>query len=166
MVERSSVFSLLNERVQKALAELGFSKPTLPQIKAIPPVLKGENILLIAPTGSGKTEAILLPVFHMFMQQQDKVGISILYITPLRALNRDMVERLAFWGKILDMSVEVRHGDTEIKIRRRQALRPPLGRGPCLYQRHTGWIDPYWLRPWRQWHRHAPWHTGTILLDV
>ena len=121
----SSVFGLLEKPVRKALAELGFSEPTLPQVKAISLILRGENVLLIAPTGSGKTEAVLLPIFSSFIRQPEKRGISILYVTPLRALNRDMVKRLSFWAIHLGISVEVRHGDTEIKIRRRQALRPP-----------------------------------------
>jgi len=121
----SSVFSLLEKPVQKTLAKLGFSEPTLPQVKAVPFILRGENVLLIAPTGSGKTEAVLLPIFSNFIQQPEKRGISILYVTPLRALNRDMVKRLYFWAMHLGISVEVRHGDTEIKIRRRQAIRPP-----------------------------------------
>lgn len=123
--DQVNVFELLAEPVQKALIEIGLSKPTAPQIRAIPPVLHGENALLIAPTGSGKTEAVLLPVFSRFLQQEDKRGITILYITPLRALNRDMVKRLSFWAQQLGILIEVRHGDTEIKIRRRQALRPP-----------------------------------------
>jgi len=123
--ESSRVFTVLAEPVRKALSELGFATPTKPQIEAIPHVLRGENVLLIAPTGTGKTEAILLPVFSNFIQRPDQKGIGILYITPLRALNRDMVQRLSFWGRCLGLSIEVRHGDTEIKIRRKQARKPP-----------------------------------------
>jgi len=121
----ANVFKLLTKPIQKALAEAGFSKPTAPQIKAILPILDVKNVLLVAPTGSGKTEAVLLPIFSNFLQQEDKKGIAILYITPLRALNRDMVKRLSFWAERLGVAVEVRHGDTDMKIRRRQALRPP-----------------------------------------
>ena len=121
----SNVFDLLAKPVRNALTQLGFSEPTAPQVKAIPPILKEENVLLIAPTGSGKTEAVLLPILSNFIQQPDKKGISIIYITPLRALNRDMILRLSDWAFHLDISAEVRHGDTEIKIRRRQALHPP-----------------------------------------
>jgi ATP-dependent Lhr-like helicase len=125
-VDATNVFELLAKPVQKALAEAGFAKPTAPQSRAIPSILKGENVLLVAPTGSGKTEAVLLPIFSSFLQQQeDKKGIAILYVTPLRALNRDMFRRLSFWADRLGITVEVRHGDTEIRIRRRQALRPP-----------------------------------------
>jgi len=121
----SSVFSLLVKPVLKALSKKGISEPTVPQVRAIPSILRGENVLLVAPTGSGKTEAVLLPIFSNFVQQPDKRGIKILYVTPLRALNRDLIKRLSFWAQRLGISIEVRHGDTEVKIRRRQAIHPP-----------------------------------------
>jgi len=125
--EVSGAFSLLAKPIRRALAEIGFSKPTEPQRRAIPPVLEGRNVLLVAPTGSGKTEAVLLPILSNLIEtrREERRGISVLYVTPLRALNRDMVRRLRYWAERLSISVEVRHGDTEIKIRRRQALKPP-----------------------------------------
>src|SRR3990172_1068695 len=98
-----SVFELLAKPVQKALAELGFSEPTLPQTLAFPPILEGKNVLLIAPTGTGKTEAVLLPIFSKLVEQKtrEQKGIQVIYITPLRALNRDMLKRLMFWGELL-----------------------------------------------------------------
>jgi len=122
---KSDVFGLLAKPVWDGLAELGFSKPTLPQVMAIPNILAGENVLLIAPTGSGKTEAVLLPVFSNFIQHREAKGIGIVYITPLRALNRDLLKRLAFWVERLGITIEVRHGDTELRLRRRQAVSPP-----------------------------------------
>jgi len=104
---------------------MGLYEPTEPQEKAIPAILDGENVFLVATTGSGKTEAVLLPVFSKFLEVPRKEGISILYVTPLRALNRDMFRRISMWAKLLGLSVEVRHGDTEANIRRKQALKPP-----------------------------------------
>ena len=122
-----SVFELLVKPVRKALAILGFTEPTLPQTLAFPQILDGKNVLLIAPTGTGKTEAVLLPIFSKLVEQknQEQKGIQVIYITPLRALNRDMFKRLTFWSEQLDITIEVRHGDTEMKIRRKQALKPP-----------------------------------------
>jgi ATP-dependent Lhr-like helicase len=122
---KKNVFSLLDEKVQSALKEMGLSEPTEPQVKAIPPILKGKNVLLVAPTGSGKTEAALLPIFSNLLTNPKEEGISILYITPLRALNRDMLRRVSSWAGILGLSVEVRHGDTPAKVRRKQSLEPP-----------------------------------------
>ncbi len=121
----SDVFHLLARSVQEGLSELGFTAPTLPQAMALQPILNWENVLLIAPTGSGKTEAVLLPVFSRLIQQEPRNGIAVLYITPLRALNRDLLKRLGYWASKLNISIEVRHGDTELKLRRKQAIFPP-----------------------------------------
>ena len=87
--------------------------------------MRGENVLVIAPTGSGKTEAALLPLIDKMVQDENRQGISLLYITPLRALNRDLLKRLQIWSVKLGFTVEVRHGDTPVADRRRMAGRPP-----------------------------------------
>jgi len=120
-----SVFDLLGPAVQAALAERGFDRPTEPQRRAIPPLVAGEHALVIAPTGTGKTETAMLPVFDAINRTEPRFGISVLYITPLRALNRDMRERLEWWGEKLDVEVAVRHGDTTRYQRTKQAEEPP-----------------------------------------
>src|SRR5213080_199852 len=119
-------FALLSSPLKGLLEETGISKPTPPQIEAIPLIAQGDNnVLIIAPTGSGKTEAALLPLIDRMIRNPDRQGISLLYITPLRALNRDLLKRLQTWSSKLDFSVEVRHGDTPAKERRRMAVKPP-----------------------------------------
>jgi len=48
------------------------------------------------------------------------------YITPLRALNRDMIKRLEELCTVADMTVAVRHGDTTQSERGKQARRAPM----------------------------------------
>ncbi|MFQ5998866.1 MAG: DEAD/DEAH box helicase, partial [Candidatus Bathyarchaeia archaeon] len=123
-----AVFDLLSEELRVAVTKAGLDEPTPPQREAVPIILAGENVLLIAPTGTGKTESVLLPVLHNFLRKnrrEPKRGISMLYITPLRALNRDMLKRLEFWSRQLGFTVEVRHGDTPQSERRRQTIKPP-----------------------------------------
>lgn len=121
----NTAYELLNPQIRGILEELGFRSPTPPQAAAIPEILSGSNVLLIAPSGTGKTEAAILPVFHKLLTGAHKDGIAILYVTPMRALNRDLADRLSFWGERLGLKIEVRHGDTSTKIRRRQARTPP-----------------------------------------
>jgi ATP-dependent Lhr-like helicase len=122
--ETTSVFHLLHPSIQEVLQDR-FEVPSEAQQGTIPHILEGKNVLLIAPTGTGKTESAILPIFSKLIGQSDRQGISVLYITPLRALNRDMLDRLEWWGKQLAISIEVRHGDTTKHERRRQTLQPP-----------------------------------------
>ncbi len=123
--QESDVFMLLAKPIRAGLIDLGFSEPTLPQVMAIPPILEGNNVLLIAPTGTGKTEAVLLPIFSKFLENRTDKGMAVIYVTPLRALNRDMIKRLGYWATKLGIEIQVRHGDTSMKIRRKQAISPP-----------------------------------------
>jgi len=119
-------FAALHDAIKAALAERGFDEPTEPQRLAIPLVLEGRNVLIVAPTGSGKTEAAILPVLSKFLELgATEPGIYILYITPLRALNRDLLDRLKWWGARLGISVDMRHGDTDEADRQRQSRNPP-----------------------------------------
>ncbi|MHC1611100.1 MAG: DEAD/DEAH box helicase [Candidatus Methanospirareceae archaeon] len=121
----NTIFSSFSKPLQKAIREKGFVVPTEPQIRAIPPIMAGKNVLLIAPTATGKTESALLPVLDALIKAERAPGIKVLYITPLKALNRDMLERLEWWCKRLDLRLGVRHGDTSTREREAQAMVPP-----------------------------------------
>jgi ATP-dependent Lhr-like helicase len=120
-----NVFRSLSKPLRRAIFEEGLTIPTEPQEKAIPLIREGKNVLLIAPTGTGKTEAAILPILDALVTTPREGGIRFLYITPLRALNRDMLDRLTRWCRRLDIRLAVRHGDTEVRERRAQALAPP-----------------------------------------
>jgi len=93
-------FAHLGSELPHGALRAGFSTPTEPQREAIPPLADGKNALVLAPTGTGKTETAMLPVDAIVDARdapgdQPRSGISALYITPLRALNRDMMDRLS-----------------------------------------------------------------------
>jgi len=121
-----NAFSLLVKPIRRLIEQKGFSSPTEPQEKTISKILDGKNVLLISPTATGKTEAAVLPVLNALLLTPERPpGIKVLYITPLRALNRDILERLQWWCNNLDIKLSVRHGDTETRERTRQARSPP-----------------------------------------
>jgi len=62
----------INDRLKSALDELGFKRPTDIQYKCIPSILKGEDLLAIAQTGTGKTAAFLIPVLELILKQKKK----------------------------------------------------------------------------------------------
>ncbi len=114
----------LDPRILAVLRELGIESFTEPQVAAIPRILAGASVLLVAPTGIGKTEAALLPILHRILAEKPP-AVSCLYITPLRALNRDMLRRMSFFAERLGVSVAVRHGDTSAQERARITRNPP-----------------------------------------
>ena len=63
----ASFSHIVDARILRALADMGFARPTLVQAKAIPLALEGKNILARARTGSGKTAAYCVPVVQKIL---------------------------------------------------------------------------------------------------
>ena len=118
-------FDYLSPEMNAILERKGIVEPTPPQKDAGPKIQKAQNVLLVAPTGIGKTEAAMLPIFDALHKSGRKPGIRCIYITPLRALNRDMMKRMKDLGSELGITVDVRHGDTSAYDRQRQSTHPP-----------------------------------------
>ncbi len=112
------------QKVVEALRSLGIERLNDLQKVVIPKIAEGRNVLVVAPTGSGKTECAVIPTFCKILKEKMD-GIAMLYVTPLRALNRDLLRRLSNLAKALGLSIAVRHGDTAEVERRRQAKEPP-----------------------------------------
>jgi ATP-dependent Lhr-like helicase len=119
-----SDFNGLDPRLLECLARRGIAEPTEPQRLALPAIMSGENILLVAPTGIGKTEAAMIPVLQR-LASGESGGIRCVYVTPLRALNRDLWHRLRELCEALELRIAVRHGDTPQSERTAQSKNPP-----------------------------------------
>ncbi|MBN1432520.1 MAG: DEAD/DEAH box helicase [Methanomicrobiaceae archaeon] len=121
---------MLDPGIRRLLDERKFDELSGTQEEAIPPIMQGNHTLCIAPTGTGKTESAMLPVFHKLLREKrdgtgSGKGFRALYITPLRSLNRDILSRLEWWCGKLGLTVGVRHGDTKQAERTRQSKNPP-----------------------------------------
>ncbi len=77
------------EEIKRSLEESGFKRPTDIQYKAIPSILKGDDVLAIAQTGTGKTAAFAIPVLQLLHQQhrsRTKGEVKCLVMVPTREL--------------------------------------------------------------------------------
>ncbi|MFN3590072.1 MAG: DEAD/DEAH box helicase, partial [Spirosomataceae bacterium] len=79
----------ISGEIKQNLADLGFKRPTDIQFKCITPILKGEDVLAIAQTGTGKTAAFVIPLLHKVHQAKKTgrpKGIQALVMAPTREL--------------------------------------------------------------------------------
>jgi ATP-dependent RNA helicase RhlE len=81
--------------IKRSLETAGFKRPTDIQFKAIPAILKGEDVLAIAQTGTGKTAAFAIPVIDMLHNQKASTrtdGIKCIVMVPTRELAIQITE--------------------------------------------------------------------------
>ncbi|MEN8155561.1 MAG: DEAD/DEAH box helicase [Bacteroidota bacterium] len=75
--------------IKTSISKLGYKKPTDIQFKSIPPILRGEDVLAIAQTGTGKTAAYAIPVLHTLQERKIKGrpdGVKCLVMVPTHEL--------------------------------------------------------------------------------
>lgn len=82
--------------IKKNLSKLGFKRPTDIQYKSIPPILRGEDVMAIAQTGTGKTAAFAIPVINILDEKKGKQrradGIKCIVMVPTRELALQITE--------------------------------------------------------------------------
>jgi ATP-dependent Lhr-like helicase len=121
-----SNFGRLDHRIQRWIWEKKWRELRDVQDKAIPHVLDGANhVLICAATAAGKTEAAFLPALTAVVDRE-KVGFSILYISPLKALINDQFRRLEELCETLQIDVVRWHGDAP-QAGKDRAIKKPRG---------------------------------------
>ncbi|AMD31258.1 ATP-dependent helicase [Acidilobus sp. 7A] len=122
-----SSLELLAPRLREAIRALGYERLLPIQEKAVPVILSGYNTLVVSPTGSGKTEAAVFPVVSLMLErfQPGDGTVKAIYITPLRALNRDITLRISKVVESVGFTFSLRHGDSASSIRKKFLQSPP-----------------------------------------
>ncbi|MFY7733986.1 MAG: DEAD/DEAH box helicase [Bacteroidia bacterium] len=102
------------DEIKKSIAELGFRRPTDIQFKAIGPILKGEDVLGIAQTGTGKTAAFAIPIIQLLLQSKKKgTYIKSLVLLPTRELAVQITEVFKNIAKYTNLKIVCLMGGVE-----------------------------------------------------
>lgn len=113
------------EIVRQWFDTLGW-KPQVFQQQAWEAFMQGKQGMVNAPTGSGKTYSLMLPAL-LHASSLDQLGVKVIWITPLRALAKEihLATERAIAGMQLSVSCALRTGDTPVSEKKKQKDQPP-----------------------------------------
>lgn len=117
-------FARLSPALQYQIVNgLGFASLRPIQERAIEAILPGDNCVILAPTAGGKTESAFFPLLSL-MEQEDWRAVSVLYVTPLRALLNNQEPRLERYAALIGRRSFKWHGDVGDSARRQFISEP------------------------------------------
>jgi len=107
----NGIFQGLHGTLQEVLAHrLGWSDLREVQSRAYEAATLGNDVMVIAPTAGGKTEAALIPVLDHILKEGSP-GVACIYVSPLKALINDQEERFRSFCTPTGLEVRMWHGD-------------------------------------------------------
>ena len=101
-----NVFGKLDQKIQRAVHDAGYSEPTPIQTQAIPHLVGGRDLIGIAQTGTGKTAAFMLPILNHLVRERRPRRIGhprALVLSPTRELAAQTAENVRKYAKYADM---------------------------------------------------------------
>jgi DEAD/DEAH box helicase domain-containing protein len=115
----------LDDEITKYLDEIQIKQFYKFQEEAIEEIIFGENVIIEAPTASGKTEAFVIPVIQKIKNSGEKNSVFAVFVYPTKALARDQYPKIQNFAKNAGISVKVFDGDTNQTERREILEKPP-----------------------------------------
>ncbi len=106
----------ISDGIKKSIGKLGYKKPTDIQFKSIPAILKGEDVLAIAQTGTGKTAAFAIPILHMLQVRKISGrpdGVKCLVMAPTHELALQIESVFNNLGKHTNIDTFCIHGGVD-----------------------------------------------------
>ncbi len=101
-----TIFGKLDSKLQRAIADAGYTAPTPIQAEAMPHLLKGRDLIGCAQTGTGKTAAFMLPILQHLLQVRRPRHIGhprALVLSPTRELAAQTAENVKRYSKYLEL---------------------------------------------------------------
>jgi len=115
----------VRDEVKEALRRLGIQRLFLHQERALELVLRGVNTFLVSGTGTGKTEAFLIPILNDVVERPFE-GVRALLMYPTKALARDQLKRVErMVAPFFGVRAVVYDGDTPRRVRKQVHASPP-----------------------------------------
>lgn len=115
----------LDESITEHLKELKIEQFYKFQEEAIEEIIFGENVVIEAPTASGKTEAFLIPVIQRIKKEAVDENVFAIFVYPTKALARDQYPKIQKFAEKIGVDVKVFDGDTKQEERREIVDHPP-----------------------------------------
>lgn len=115
----------LDEKITDFLNQLKIEQFYKFQEDAIQEIVFGENVIIEAPTASGKTEAFLIPVIQRIKKESNQGKVFAIFVYPTKALARDQYPKIKKFADKIKINVKVFDGDTKIEERREIIEAPP-----------------------------------------
>ncbi len=107
----------LHPKITKSIEELGYKRPTDIQYKAIPHILKGEDVLAIAQTGTGKSAAFVIPALQLLSKKRKdrEKGVRCIVMVPTHELAMQITDVFKQIGKNTSLSFTAIYGGVDYK---------------------------------------------------
>ncbi|MHA1860284.1 MAG: DEAD/DEAH box helicase, partial [Candidatus Asgardarchaeia archaeon] len=118
----------ISEPIKKCLMSIGIKRLYKFQEDAIEKIMEGKDVIIVAPTGNGKTEAFTIPLLEKIMRWKEECdyrGPFALLLYPTKALSRDQLEKFKLFESYTGVRFEVFDGDTPRKLREEIISNPP-----------------------------------------
>ena len=115
----------LGKEISDHLNEIGINKFYKFQEDAIKEIFYGNNVVIEAPTASGKTEAFLIPIIQKIKNENLSGKISALFVYPTKSLARDQYPKIVAFAEKMGINVSVFDGDTKQTERFQVLEKPP-----------------------------------------
>lgn len=114
----------LNEALIKSVAELGYQTPTIIQKQAIPVILKGQDLIAAAQTGTGKTASFVLPILDRLIQGQTqrKKRIRALILVPTRELAIQVADNVKQYAQYTPLTSLAMYGGVDEQAQKQQLI--------------------------------------------
>jgi ATP-dependent helicase Lhr and Lhr-like helicase len=119
-----SAFSRYPLRLQEAIAStLGWTRLRPVQELSSHAILDGNNVVILAPTAGGKTEASIFPMLAQLVENEPE-GVGLIYVAPIKALLNNQDERLGTYMEMVGLSRFLWHGDVSQRDKRNFVKQP------------------------------------------